>query len=219
MSPRPLLLLAALPLLLLPPLQTVRAQGAAPHDAARNPAHGPGHDPATMHGAPAPAAASPYAGQETRAIKALAPQEVRDLRAGAGMGLAKAAELNHYPGPRHVLELAEPLTLSEKQRAATEAIFAAMQARAIALGEALLAEEQALDAAFASGAIDTATLRTHTAEIGRLQGELRAVHLAAHLEVKVLLSPAQVSAYDRLRGYTGGAPGRHAGGGADHARH
>ena len=52
---------------------------------------------------------NPYAGEQSRAIKALSPKEVYDLTQGRGMGLAKAAELNRYPGPMHALELAGPL--------------------------------------------------------------------------------------------------------------
>ena len=48
---------------------------------------------------PAPAADLPYAGQQTRAIKALSDDDIAALRAGEGMGMAKAAELNGYPGP------------------------------------------------------------------------------------------------------------------------
>jgi hypothetical protein len=36
-------------------------------------------------------APSPYADQRTRAIKALSPEDLEELRTGAGMGLAKAA--------------------------------------------------------------------------------------------------------------------------------
>jgi len=43
------------------------------------------------------------------------------------MGLAKAAELNHYPGPRHVLDLASELKLSEEQRLRIEQIYNTMQ--------------------------------------------------------------------------------------------
>jgi hypothetical protein len=49
------------------------------------------------------AAETPYAGQQTRMIKALSDQEVSDYVEGRGMGSSKAAELNHYPGPAHVL--------------------------------------------------------------------------------------------------------------------
>ena len=50
--------------------------------------------------ATAPAAwaqAPPYAGLQARPVKALSDQQVADLRAGRGMGLALAAELNGYP--------------------------------------------------------------------------------------------------------------------------
>jgi hypothetical protein len=50
---------------------------------------------------------APYAGLQQRPVKALSEQQVADLRAGRGMGLALAAELNGYPGPLHVIELAD----------------------------------------------------------------------------------------------------------------
>ena len=52
---------------------------------------------------------SPYAGFETRAIKALSDQQISELRTGLGMSLALAAELNGYPGPRHTIEFAADL--------------------------------------------------------------------------------------------------------------
>ena len=65
----------------------------------------------------------PYAGMQTRPIKALSDQQIADLRAGRGMGLALAAELNGYPGPSHVLELADRLELSTDQRARVQRLF------------------------------------------------------------------------------------------------
>jgi hypothetical protein len=64
--------------------------------------------------------ASSYAGYPERPIKALSERQTADLRAGRGMGLALAAELNGYPGPVHVLELAAPLELRAVQRAETQ---------------------------------------------------------------------------------------------------
>jgi Spy/CpxP family protein refolding chaperone len=157
--------------------------------------------------APAPAApASPYTGEEGRAVKALSPEEVADLRAGRGMGLALAAELNGYPGPTHALEVADALDLSADQRERTEAILAAMQEGAVALGEEIVAEEAALDGLFASGAITPEALTAATARIGTLGGELRDIHLAAHLQMMNVLEPEQVAAYARLRGYEGTEP-------------
>jgi hypothetical protein len=100
--------------------------------------------------AAAPARAQqPYAGLEERPIKALSEQQTADLRAGRGMGLALAGELNGYPGPVHVLELADALGLSDQQRAKVQDLFAAMKAEAIPLGETLIAQEAGLDKQFA----------------------------------------------------------------------
>ena len=159
--------------------------------------------------ADAPQAASPYAGQQARMVKALSPEEVTAYLEGQGMGLAKAAELNHYPGPKHVLELAEGLALSGAQAARVKAAFDAMHAEAVRLGAEVLAAEQALDALFAEGTAAPEPLRAAVGRVARLQGELRAVHLLAHLETRAALSPEQVARYDRLRGYGEGAAHEH----------
>jgi len=153
---------------------------------------------------------SPYAGQQGREVKALSADEVEGLLAGAGMGYAKAAELNRYPGPKHVLELADELHLTAEQRTATEAAFERMQTAAQGLGERLVAAERGLDSAFAEGTVDEPELRRRTAEIADLEGELRYVHLAAHLETRALLDERQVAHYAWLRGY--GEGGEHGGG-------
>src|ERR1043166_1717373 len=80
----------------------------------------------------------PYAGMDQRSVKALSEQQIADLRAGRGMGLALAAELNGYPGPMHVLELAESLGLSDRQRAKMQELLAAMKAEAVPLGAKLI---------------------------------------------------------------------------------
>ena len=151
---------------------------------------------------------SPYVGHEMSEIPSLFPKELADLRAGAGMGLARAAELNHYPGPKHVLELADSLALSPAQREEVEAIRQAMHTRAVELGMQIIEAERTLGQRFRHGHIDSAAVREATADIGQLQGELRYVHLAAHLATRALLDPAQIEAYDRLRGYGEGAGSR-----------
>lgn len=67
-------------------------------------------------------AQSPYTSQQDRSIKALSSERIAGLQAGRGLGYAKAAELNGFPGPKHVLELAEELALSDDQRARTRAL-------------------------------------------------------------------------------------------------
>jgi hypothetical protein len=153
----------------------------------------------------------PYAGLQARPVKALSDQQIADLRAGRGMGLALAAELNGYPGPLHVLELATSLGLSDDQRAKVTALFDAMKREAVPLGERLIAAETALDRQFADRTITASSLGEATRDIASLQGELRLAHLKYHLATLELLTPEQAARYSILRGYGGGqhTPGHH----------
>lgn len=144
---------------------------------------------------------SPYAGEEHRSIKSMSAQEIESLESGAGMGFARAAELNHYPGPRHVLELAGDLDLSPAQLSETEALYEEMHAGAVALGEELLQAETGLDRAFREATISPESLRSALDEIARIQARLRYVHLEAHLRQRSLLSAEQIAKYDEVRGY------------------
>ena len=145
--------------------------------------------------------ASPYAGMQERDIKALSEGDIDGLLSGAGMGYAMAAELNGFPGPKHVLELADELALTAEQRQQTEALFAAMQSEAVALGRQLIALETDLDAAFASGQATAEGILDLTARIGEVEGRLRAAHLNTHLKMTPLLSMHQRHMYQELRGY------------------
>src|SRR3954453_6122467 len=87
----------------------------------------------------------PYAGLQSRPVKALSEQQIADLRAGRGMSLALPAELNGYPGPVHVLELGDQLRLTTDQRIRVQELHAAMKAEAIPLGERLITQEADLD--------------------------------------------------------------------------
>ena len=147
----------------------------------------------------------PYAGMEQRPVKALSRQQVADLKAGRGMGLALPAELNGYPGPSHVLEHADALGLSVEQREKTKALFAAMKAEAIPVGEQLLAQETRLDQLFAERAITPDSLSAVTADIGATQARLRETHLKYHLAMTTVLGAAQIEKYRALRGYGSGA--------------
>ena len=135
------------------------------------------------------------------------------------MAIAKAAELNGYPGPMHALEHPAALALDAGQVAALKEIQARMAASAKPLGAAIVDAERALDRLFAERRIDRAALAEATAGIAKLQGELRAVHLAAHLETRAALSEEQVARYNALRGYTGSAPAQGHGQGHGHHKH
>jgi len=146
---------------------------------------------------------SPYVGLGQRTIKALSPEDIAGYAEGAGMSLALAAELNGYPGPRHVLDDAEALGLSQGQREAISAIFDSMHSQAIAVGRQYIRAEQRLDSLFAAREITPESLREVVGEAERLKGRLRVIHLAAHLETTALMDREQVSRYQHLRGYEG----------------
>jgi len=156
---------------------------------------------AAQHGHHGAGAASPYAGQQSRDIKALSDQEVKDLLAGAGMGMAKAAELNRYPGPMHALELADRLALTPDQSDRLGALMQRHKAQARKLGEHVVALERELDALFARGQPTAADVDRLSVAIGAAQGRLRADHLKTHLETTAVLTPEQVDRYVRARGY------------------
>jgi Spy/CpxP family protein refolding chaperone len=158
----------------------------------------------------ADAPTTPYAGQQTRRIKALSPEDVAALLNAEGMGMAKAAELNGYPGPAHVLTLAKELKLTSAQQQQFQAIYDRMKAGAKPLGAELVERERVLDQLFATGEITFDGLAAATVEIGETQGRLRSVHLAAHLDTRRVLNPDQIALYEHLRGYGDPAtPSRH----------
>lgn len=154
---------------------------------------------------------SPYAGEELRSVKSMSSQEIDSLLSGGGMGFAKLAELNHYPGPKHVLELAADLDLTPSQLSETEALYEEMRSSAVVLGEELLDAEMALDEDFSQGAINTESLESALLNLGKIRARLRFVHLEAHLRQKHLLTTEQIAKYDEIRGYRGAAH--------DHSKH
>lgn len=169
-----------LPLIVAALLWTAAAQGQTPH--------------------------SPYAGEQTRPIKALAERDVLALIEGQGAGYAKAAELNGYPGPMHTLELRHGLSLSAEQVTATEAFMRAHKQRARVLGGEVVEAERRLDALFADRRADAQAVNDATRDIAGIQARMRAEHLNTHLAQTALLSAAQVREYNRLRGYDGTTP-------------
>lgn len=145
--------------------------------------------------------ASPYAGEQSRAIKSLSRDDIDQLQRGAGWGLARAAELNGVPGPAHLLELQDDIPLAAHQVAEIRDIFERMQADTIAEGQRLIALEERLDVHFREGTITDDILQRLLADIAESRGRLRYLHLATHLETPRLLTDAQIERYNELRGY------------------
>jgi hypothetical protein len=144
---------------------------------------------------------SPYAGQHHREIKSLSDEDARQYLAGAGMGYARAAELNGFPGPMHVLELADQLGLGAEQRAATQRLMESHKAEARAIGAKRVAAEKNLDALFQSGAVSQEKLAAAVRQAAAIEGAYRLSHLDTHRRMRALLSDEQVMRYNPLRGY------------------
>ncbi len=144
-------------------------------------------------------------------IRGLSSEDIHGFRTGAGMGFALPAELNGYPGPRHVLDLAEELDLTEAQLEAVGALYDDMLPQAIDLGEQLLGAEADLEVAFREGTISADGLEDALARAEQIRADLRFVHLNTHLATLDILTVHQVRQYNTLRGYASGGHSGHSG--------
>lgn len=157
------------------------------------------NEPAYQH-------ASKYAGEQTRTIKSLSASDIRQLRKGAGWGLAKAAELNGIPGPAHILELKDQIALTPEQTAKIQVIYNQMKTDAIILGNQLIAQERELEQRFQNKLPSPNELKSMLSTLGITRTQLRFVHLATHLKTPDILTVEQIASYNQLRGYESDDP-------------
>ena len=153
-----------------------------------------------------PAYKSKYIGQEKRDIKSLSEEDIKELKAGAGWGLAKAAELNGLPGPKHILEMKQEIDLTAKQEKMVIALYNKMNKEAISLGNKLIEYEEELNYGFADRNIDEKTLDELLEKISETYKSLRFTHLSAHLQTPSILTESQIRKYNKLRGYSSDDP-------------
>jgi Spy/CpxP family protein refolding chaperone len=148
---------------------------------------------------------SKYTGQENRIIKSLSPEDVESLQTGTGDafgGMAKLAELNGYPGPRHVLDLANELKLSNEQEAKITTIYDNMKKKAVDLGQKIVNVEKIANGEFINKTITDSQIKQLIFNSSEIYGQLRYAHLSTHLKMLDILSPEQVNLYNNLRGYS-----------------
>ncbi len=162
-----------------------------------------------------PEAENPYSEYVEREIRALPESDIHALLDGEGAGFALSAELNSYPGPQHVLEHSTDLSLSDDQLEDTRSVFRSMRESARNLGARAVELEAELEELFRSASVDRESLDTLLTELHAVYGELRGVHLAAHIDMVDVLSERQIDRYNELRGYHSGEPGEH----RDHDHH
>jgi len=118
---------------------------------------------------------------------------------GRGFGMAFAADQNGYPGPMHVLELQDRLTLTADQEAKAQALMHAMFSESKPKSARLLEAEAKLRRLFADRAADDAAVRAAVAEVERARAEVRLVHLLTHLKTRDLLTEDQRRLYHEAR--------------------
>jgi uncharacterized protein (DUF305 family) len=145
---------------------------------------------------------SPYLDEQDSSVRGLSQEEIDGLLSGKGMGYARSAELNGYPGPRHVLDMANELQLSSEQTSGVTTIFEDMKTQAVTLGKQIVAAETLLSQNFAEQTVSEESLQEHLEHLTLLYTQLRQVHLQAHLATTPLLSDEQLEQYQTLRGYT-----------------
>ena len=149
---------------------------------------------------------SHYAGQEKRLIKSLSQDDVQQLISGKGWGLAKAAELNGVPGPSHILQMKNEISLSKEQEEKIQLLFTQMKFEAIPLGKLLIELEKNLNQSFANRSITHKLLSQQLDAISNTRKQLRYVHLQTHLVAATILTAQQIEQYNQLRGYGSGDP-------------
>lgn len=129
------------------------------------------------------------------------PADRQALLNAEGMGLASYAEMNGFPGPKHVMELKDQLGLTTDQLKKTEGLRNGVELSGKLTGKEIVHEEEELYKLFEEGKANDRTVRARVERIGKLRGELRFIHLQAHLKMKQVLSPNQVQRYNELRGH------------------
>ena len=128
------------------------------------------------------------------------PPDKDDLLKGLGMGLATIADVNNYPGPKHVISLKAELGLTRDQLKKTEALDKAVSSSAVTKGEEIVQAEEELYKLFEAGTMSEKILRGKLEQIAKLRADLRFVHLQAHLRMKQVLTPDQIKLYTEIRG-------------------
>jgi Spy/CpxP family protein refolding chaperone len=128
------------------------------------------------------------------------PPDKDALLKGLGSGLATIADVNNYPGPKHVINLKTELGLTRDQLKKTEALDKVVSSSAVAKGEEIVQAEEELFQLFVTGTVSEKALRTMLEQIGKLRSDLRFIHLQAHLRMKQILTPDQIKLYGEIRG-------------------
>jgi len=132
----------------------------------------------------------------TGSVHAQIPADREALLNGDGNDQALYAELNGYPGPKHILDLASKLALTARQKHDIRELYNDTRTRARVLGKLIVKVEEEMHYAFNSGMLARESIEDDAESVGKMRGTLRGVHLAAHIKTRELLTKNQIKQYE-----------------------
>jgi hypothetical protein len=128
------------------------------------------------------------------------PPDRNTLLNGFEGDLGKTGEINSYPSPKSILELATTLNLSSIQKSRLSDIQSNTVARAKQLGKEIVQIENELYRAFQARIVNEKSCTDDAQQIGRLRGKLRGIFLNARIRAKAVLNESQISMYRQISG-------------------
>src|SRR5688572_28076959 len=134
-----------------------------------------------------------------RRVKALSVQQIKEYLAWADMGYSKAAEIYDFPGPAHVLRLADEMALTAEQRTAAQDLLRQHKAQAREIGARFVDAECDLEMLFRLRKVQPAGLASAVRQLDRVESQYRLLHLETNRRMHALLSEKQVARYAELR--------------------
>lgn len=128
-------------------------------------------------------------------LAALTPEQVRAIDAGEPFGDDAVAIKAGLPSPSWALEHAEEIGLAPDQVRDITALHDEMVEEAVKIGPRLLELEAELEKQFRTGRVRPGGMKKLVSEIATIEGDLRAIHLEAHLGMRALLTRDQLDAF------------------------
>lgn len=136
--------------------------------------------------------------QQVSPLKFISSQNYQYYKNGGNSDLYLIAEVNNYPSPGSVLQLAKELSLTTDQKHQVNMIHIELNRKVKEMGGFLIKEQTKLNQLFETRKIDEGSLIYYTNKIGALEGELRNAYLRAHLRTSTLLSAQQLKKYQDI---------------------
>ncbi|MEO6149839.1 MAG: hypothetical protein ABIN95_10115 [Mucilaginibacter sp.] len=132
-------------------------------------------------------------------VRTLTLQQYTALQNGDDLyNMAQTGEINHAPLPGNVLKFKKALDLSPAQLSKLTAMDKELLRKKKEMGVFIVRNEKALDSLFRTRKANDGNVIFYTNRYGIYQGELRNAILQACLNTQKLLTPKQITLFERL---------------------